>query len=104
MEIRTESQGITETAYQFTRLVLHHSQLSILNCTDSFIFLVGPPGCGKSLCLMLKGLYWLSRGRPVLVASFDSDSLAASHMLFGQLQHSAEPEASRRVHFYRSVP
>jgi hypothetical protein len=104
MEIRTEGQGIAETAYQFTRLVLHPSQLSILNSMEQYMFLMGPPGCGKSLCLLLKGLDWLRRGKHVVVACFDRDSLAASHMLFGQLQHSAEHKASLRVHFYRSVP
>jgi hypothetical protein len=31
MDVRTEGQGVVETAWQFTRFVLHPSQLNVLN-------------------------------------------------------------------------
>jgi hypothetical protein len=100
MDVRTEGQGVAETAWQFTRLVLHPSQLNVLNSNERLLFLVSAPGCGKSVCLLLKGLDWLGRGKHVLVASFWRESLAASHMIHDQLQRTAGQAASARLHFH----
>jgi hypothetical protein len=100
MDVRTEGQGVAETAWQFTRFVLHPSQLNVLNSNERLLFLVSAPGCGKTLCLVLKGLDWLDQGKHVMVASFTTGSLAASHMIHDQLQRTAGQAASARLHFH----
>jgi len=101
LDVRTEGQGVEETAWQFTRLVLHPRQLAVLNdSTQRLVFLAGPPGCGKSTVLTLKGLDWLRRGKHVQVVSVGSFSQAASHMIFGQLQQTAGSAATGRLHFH----
>ena len=93
-------EGIAETGWQFTQLVLHPSQLSVLNSSERLAFLTGPPGCGKTLVLVLKGLQWLHLGKRVQVVSTREDSLAASHMIFEQLRRTARPAAGGQVHIH----
>ena len=100
MDMRTEGEGVSETGWQFTQLVLHPSQLSILNTWERFVHLAGPPGCGKSLVLMLKARGWIRHGKPALVVSTREESLAASHMLFHQLQQTAGPAASGQLQLH----
>jgi hypothetical protein len=100
VDVRTEGQGAAETAWQFTKLVLHRRQLDVLHSAERLVFLTGPPGCGKSACLSLKGLEFLSENKHVLVASFHRFSLAASYFIFSQLQQSAGPAATERIHIH----
>jgi len=101
LDVRTEGQGVAHTAWRFTQLVLHPRQLAVLNdSTQRLVFLAGPPGCGKSTVLFLKALDWLRRGKHVQVVSVGDWSQAASHMIFGQLQQTAEPTATGRLHLH----
>jgi hypothetical protein len=98
-EVRTEAEGVRETAFRFTQLVLHPSQLGALNHQDPVIFAVGPPGCGKSLVAWLKALGWLKEEKHVQVVSTWALSLAASHLLYDQLIL-AQPASAERVHLH----
>ena len=97
VDVRTEGEAVSETGWQFTQLVLHPSQLSVLSSSEKLVFLTGPPGTGKSLVLMLKCLGWLCQGKSVQICSTFGGSLAASHMLLKQLQQTAGPAATGRL-------
>jgi hypothetical protein len=94
-DMRTEGEGVAETGWLYTRLVLHPRQLAILNTPQApLVFLTGPPGCGKSLTLLMKGLHWLGQGQRVLVVSTASGILAASHLIYNQLLQTVGPAAA----------
>ena len=100
--VRTEGEAVSETAWRFTRLVLHPKQVTVMQNSDPMVFLTGPPGTGKTLMLVLKGLDWLrlGNGEHVQVVSTWHESVAASHMVAGQLEQTAGPSVTQRVHLH----
>lgn len=99
--IRTEGEAVSETAWRFTRIVLHPRQLSIMRSDPPRAFLTGPPGTGKTMLLVLKGLEWLSDEHHVHVVSTWAESLPASHMIVSQLEQTAGSSAKERVHLHQ---
>ncbi|XP_070184129.1 uncharacterized protein [Littorina saxatilis] len=101
-DVRTAGEGVEETASRFTPvdIVLHPKQVDVLNNQGELVFLTGPPGTGKSLILLCKGLFWVRQQKPVQVVSGWSESLAATHMLHSQLCRTAGPAASHLIHMH----
>lgn len=85
LELRTEGEGVSETGERMARLVLFPDQVAILNASLPKVFLIGPPGTGKTVVLILKGLSWLQHGHDVMVLSPWSDSRAAAYVIEFQI-------------------
>ena len=64
--VRTRGQGVVETSYRFTRVVLHPEQLKLLNKPPHEVGLVGPAGTGKTLVMAVRGQHLVSQGEHVL--------------------------------------
>ena len=78
---------MAETARRFTGdIVLHPYQVDILNANLPLVFLCGPPGTGKTVVLVVRGRDWLCRGWHVHILSTHIVSLAASQLIYHQLQ------------------
>lgn len=69
------------------RFVLYPEQISLLNQAPLHAFIVGPPGTGKTVALVLHGLNCLQRGCDVYVVSVWSKSKAASFLIETQIQN-----------------
>lgn len=66
--------------------ILFPEQIELLNRASPRVFIVGPPGTGKTTVLLLMATEWLRYGHDVYVLSTWESSLAATHMLHHQLQ------------------
>ncbi|XP_070185349.1 uncharacterized protein [Littorina saxatilis] len=97
--VRSEGEGVSETAERFMEFVLYEGQLVILSSDEALVYLSGPPGTGKSVVLLLQAEKWLKAGKDVHIFSMFSESTGAS--LF--LKHSLlakYPEKTKKVHYH----
>ncbi|KAL8595387.1 hypothetical protein ACOMHN_024086 [Nucella lapillus] len=101
--LRTRGQGVGEVGDRFARVMLTPRQVGVLHSGPPLTFLTGPPGTGKTVGLVLKGLQWLRAGGHVHVCSTWYKSLAASCSIVQQLQRLAGEEGGRRVHLHEFV-
>ncbi|XP_070191790.1 uncharacterized protein [Littorina saxatilis] len=102
-DLRTSGDGVGETAARFAPvdIVLHPTQVAVLNSKQPLVYINGPPGTGKTLMLILKALDLLEQNKPVQVVSArGSGSLAASTMIYKQLQQTAGPTAQQLLHLH----
>lgn len=76
---------MSEAGDRIARIVLVPEQIELLNASPPRVFIVGPPGTGKTVCLILQGLVWLKRGHDVHILSTWSKSLVASILIERQL-------------------
>ena len=60
-------QAVHETGKRFSTLILLPQQRDVLASEERLVYLVGPPGSGKTLLLILKGVQWVREGRYVCV-------------------------------------
>lgn len=91
VEIRTEGEGVSETGERMTLIALYPEQMRLLSSQSARVFLTGPPGTGKSIVLVLKGLQWMSAGHDIHVVSTWYKSPPSSFLIEYQLQkNSAE--------------
>ncbi|KAK7087856.1 hypothetical protein V1264_021855 [Littorina saxatilis] len=98
-DVRTEGEGVSETGHRFTRFMVTPTQLTVLHVSPPFVFLVGPPGVGKTFVLILKALDWVGKGEHVLVLSTAEKSEASSCMIYQQLEQTVvDPAAKSRIH------
>ncbi|XP_076455599.1 uncharacterized protein LOC143290173 [Babylonia areolata] len=67
------------------RLTLTSAQQLLLADSTPLAIISGPPGCGKSVTLMLKGLEWLKKGHDVIVFGLHSSCMPASRLVYWQL-------------------
>ncbi|XP_070209738.1 uncharacterized protein [Littorina saxatilis] len=98
--VRTEGEAASETGTRFSQLMLTPQQVSVHHSNQPLIFLSGPPGVGKSVMLILKGVDLLRQGLHVDVVSSKTISLAATHSAVYQLQQTAGPAAAGRIHLH----
>lgn len=83
MCIKTQGEGVSFTGDCYTALItLFPEQVQLLNTATPRVCLVGPPGTGKTVVLLLKGMEWLRRGHHVHVVSTCTHSRAACRMLY----------------------
>ena len=81
------------------RLVLFPQQVELLNRSQPRILLIGPPGTGKTIVLIVQGLTWLRLKHDVHVVSTWSQSRAATIAIEHQLKETTKTTtASSRVH------
>ncbi|KAK7106057.1 hypothetical protein V1264_017358 [Littorina saxatilis] len=97
--VRTEGEGVSETAARYMDFVLHQGQVQILSCGERLVYLTGPPGTGKTVILILQAEKWLRDGHDVCVVSMFSESMAASLWMYHSLQTKC-PSLAQKVHFH----
>nr|KAG5704127.1 hypothetical protein BaRGS_009657 [Batillaria attramentaria] len=93
-KVRTLGEAVSECGERLVRIVLTPAQLDLLNRAPDVVYLTGPPGTGKTLVLILIGLVWLRQGHDVHVASTRGANLAASQLIYHQLQMTLKADAS----------
>ncbi|XP_070175846.1 uncharacterized protein [Littorina saxatilis] len=108
-DVRMAGEGVEETASRFAPvdIVLHPKQVDVINNQGELVFLTGPPGTGKSLMLLLKGLEWVRQQKHVQVVTQQWLGMAAVYMLYEQLCVTAGPIAARdliHMHNFSSSP
>ena len=96
VEVRTEGEAVSELGHRLAYLVLTQQQLDLMSCEKKRVCITGPPGTGKTICLVLMGLRWLTDGNDVHVICTRTRTLAISHLIKYQLEASlrADPTAS----------
>ncbi|BFZ24434.1 hypothetical protein BsWGS_27473 [Bradybaena similaris] len=100
VEVRNTSEAISECAERFCKLVLLPRQLEALCSTDRRMYLYGPPGCGKTLLLMLKAREWLLSGQPVILVNSRPGSLEGYPYAYGVYKRLQEMMAQLKVESY----
>lgn len=82
LDVKTLGQAVSWTGECYTaQITLFPEQIDLLNRDPSLVFVAGPPGTGKSVALLLKGIQWLKDGHDVHVVSTGDWSLAVCSML-----------------------
>lgn len=82
LDVKTLGQAVSWTGECYTaQITLFPEQIDLLNRDPSLVFVAGPPGTGKSVALLLKGIQWLQDGHDVHVVSTGDWSLAVCSML-----------------------
>ena len=96
VEVRTEGEAVSELGSRLAYLVLTLQQLDLMSRIPPQVCITGPPGTGKTICLVLMGLRWLKDRNDVHVICTRTRTLAVSHLIRHQLQTSlsADPTAS----------
>ncbi|KAK7109760.1 uncharacterized protein [Littorina saxatilis] len=98
--IHSKGNGVAEAARRMAPqdIVLNRRQVGILTKhKEGMVYLTGPPGTGKSLVLIMKGLDWLRTGKAVQVVTSTPDGKAASRMIFAELTKSGLPGAEEKI-------
>ena len=96
VEVRTEGEAVSELGQRLAYLVLTQQQLHLMSGKKPRVCITGPPGTGKTICLVLMGLRWLTDRNDVHVICTRTRTLAISHLIKYQLEASlrADPTAS----------
>lgn len=81
---------MAEAGNRMALLALYPEQLALLKEQLPLVFLTGPPGTGKSIVLVLKGLEWLRLGCTVHVVSTWDISRISCYLLHHQLKKTME--------------
>ena len=69
-----------------SQLALYPDQVDVLNNPPSpCVFLFGPPGCGKTVLLVLKAVEWLIEGHNVQLVSVRPRTRAVSFLIEAQI-------------------
>ena len=76
---------MAETGLRVSSLVLTPQQVTVLSRPHPCVYLVAPPGCGKTLLLLLKARQWLGQGHHVHVVSLSPKARAVSSLICAQL-------------------
>ncbi|KAK7106045.1 hypothetical protein V1264_017348 [Littorina saxatilis] len=100
--VRTEGEGVSETAARYMDFVLHQGQVQILNSGERLVYLTGPPGAGKTVMLILQAEKWLRDGHDVCVVSMSNESMAASLWMYHSLQTKC-PSLKHKLHFHAEL-
>ena len=92
---------MSETGYRFGKFVLIKEQVDLLqNNEQPLMFLVGPPGTGKTVMLVLKALDWLRCGMHVDVVCTWKGTLAISHYIVDQCKKRTEVERHQHIQLH----
>lgn len=95
---RSMGEAVAETGRRMARITLYPAQVHLVDSKGLWrTYLAGPPGTGKTIVLIIKGVQWVSRGKHVHVVSTWEKSIAASYLIQYQLSGAA---SSRQVHLH----
>lgn len=79
--VTNEGDAAAEAGRVMSSLALYPAQVDLLSRELSSAVLSGPPGTGKTVVLVLKGLQWLKQGKTVHVVSGDGGSRSISFLI-----------------------
>ena len=84
--VRSEGQAVAETGLAVSSLALYPDQINILSKgPERQVFLLGPPGTGKTVVLLLKAMQWLNQSGDVQVVSIGREGRVVSMLARQQL-------------------
>ena len=87
-QLRTEGHAAAETGLRVSSLALYPDQVRVLNDPNSpCVYLHAPPGCGKTVMLVLKALQWLREGHHVHLMVLSESAFAVSTLMESQIRH-----------------
>nr|KAG5709444.1 hypothetical protein BaRGS_023126 [Batillaria attramentaria] len=102
VHLRSEGEGVWETAFRFANNVLLKSHLKLLQRAPLLAYVTGPPGTGKTLMLFIMALEWA--GDPavgtVVILSTCSSSVAVSYLILDLLKERLEEPQRAKVQFH----
>nr|KAG5711665.1 hypothetical protein BaRGS_016847 [Batillaria attramentaria] len=86
--MKTLPKAVSHTGLRTAILTLLPSQVDLVNRPFlRQVFLVGPPGTGKTVVLGIKGLQWRKQRKDVHLLSSHDESVAATFLIEHQLTH-----------------
>lgn len=65
--MKTSSEAIQDTGKKFQTLLVDEQQKNVIKSTSQYVFVSGPPGCGKTIVLAEKTLQWLLKEKTVFL-------------------------------------
>ncbi|KAK7094190.1 uncharacterized protein [Littorina saxatilis] len=92
--VRTEGEAVSELGWRLALLVLTLQQIDLLNRNPPRVCILGPPGTGKTVVLVLQGLRWLLEGHDVQVVSARNVNWAIGRVITEQLRLSLQMSLS----------
>ncbi|XP_076464371.1 uncharacterized protein LOC143296378 [Babylonia areolata] len=107
--IRSMGEAVAETGLRFSYLTLTPDQVKLLTAQPELpwqqfehVYLQGPPGCGKTVVLVLKGLQWAQEGKKVIILSVRPQAHAVTLLMETQIRNClGEAAASSSIHRQR---
>ena len=96
--VRTMGEAVSETGLRVSSLVLTPQQVTVLSRPHPCVYLHAPPGCGKTLLLLLKAKQWVNQGHHVHVVSLSDEARAVSSLIRAQLGQSREAAPAVTLH------
>ncbi|XP_070206138.1 uncharacterized protein [Littorina saxatilis] len=69
LHVHTEGEAVSEIGRCFTQIILHPDQLEVLQRDQRLVHLLGPPGTGKTVVLVVRAVKWLQDGKRVTIIS-----------------------------------
>lgn len=96
--VRTTGQAVAEVGLILSTLALYPDQIDLLNDkTLQCVHIHGPPGTGKTVVLVLKGIQWLREGHDVYVLSTSERSRTVSIQIEQQLQYTRDQQLQQTL-------
>ncbi|XP_076437877.1 uncharacterized protein LOC143277035 [Babylonia areolata] len=97
--VRSAGQAVAETGLRFSSLSLTPTQVRLLDTRPEprFLYLLGPPGTGKTVVLVLKALQWAQQGRKVIIVHVPGANVIINVLIMKQVKSVLGSAKARNV-------